>query len=113
MTRRTRLVLRALLAGPTRGMFGLDICRALDIPAGAAYPIFARLEHFGWLSSYWEDCDPVAEGRPQRRYYQLTDVGKQRAVLTYLPEFCRACEGSHFWIDSRWRRVLHRLGWWP
>ena len=33
----------------------------------------------GWLTSRWEDIDPRAEGRPARRYYQLTPDGIELA----------------------------------
>jgi DNA-binding PadR family transcriptional regulator len=39
------------------------------------HPILARLESVGWLQSRWEDVDPRTEGRPPRRYYQLTAAG--------------------------------------
>jgi hypothetical protein len=42
-------------------------------------PILARLETVGWLTSRWEDIDPRAEGRPTRRYYQLTPNGIELA----------------------------------
>ena len=44
-----------------------------DLAGGTLYPILARLEGRGWLRSEWEE--DVAEGRPARRYYVLTDEG--------------------------------------
>lgn len=49
------------------------------LPSGTVHPILARLETVGWLTSRWEDIDPRAEGRPARRYYQLTPDGLELA----------------------------------
>lgn len=75
MTLSTQLVLRAMIAEPTREMYGLEICQAAELPSGTIHPILARLEGQGWLESHWEDADPRAEGRPRRRYYRLTPDG--------------------------------------
>jgi PadR family transcriptional regulator, regulatory protein PadR len=75
MTLPTQLVLRALIADPTREMYGLEIGRLAELPSGTIHPILARLEGYGWLESRWEDTDPKQEGRPRRRYYRLTPDG--------------------------------------
>jgi DNA-binding PadR family transcriptional regulator len=80
MTLQTQYVLRALLADPARQHYGLQICAETRLPAGTVYPILARLERAGWVRSSWEDpAAHVAEGRPRRRYYKLTDEGAERA----------------------------------
>jgi PadR family transcriptional regulator PadR len=71
----TQLVLRAMLAEPTREMYGLQIGQAAELPSGTIHPILARLEGCGWLESRWEDIDPAKEGRPRRRYYCLSAEG--------------------------------------
>src|ERR687893_2999934 len=81
MTLSTQLVLRTLLAEPTREMYGLQICQAAELPSGTIHPILARLEGCGWLESRWEDVDPVEQGRPRRRYYQLSVEGVESARL--------------------------------
>lgn len=81
MTIPTQLVLRALLAEPTREMYGLQACAAAGLPSGTIHPILARLERLGWLESHWEDISPEQEGRPRRRYYRLTDDGAERARI--------------------------------
>ncbi len=82
MTIPTQLVLRALLAEPAREMYGLQIGAAAGLPSGTIHPILARLEReFGWLTSRWEDAVPAEEGRPRRRYYQLTADGAERARI--------------------------------
>ena len=80
MTIPTQLVLRALLAEPTREMYGLQICEQAGLPSGTIHPILARLEReHGWVTSRWEDIIPQDEGRPRRRYYELTEDGAERA----------------------------------
>ena len=79
MTLSTQLVLRTLLAEPTREMYGLQICQAAELPSGTIHPILARLEGCGWLESRWEDVDPVEQGRPRRRYYRLSTDGAEYA----------------------------------
>jgi PadR family transcriptional regulator, regulatory protein PadR len=79
MTIPTQLVLRALLAEPTRERYGLDIGDEAGLPSGTIHPILARLEGVRWVESRWEDVDPRAEGRPARRYYRLTSAGVEYA----------------------------------
>lgn len=78
MTIPVQLVLRAMLAEPTREMYGLQICEAAGLPSGTIHPILARFEGMGWLESHWEDTDPQQAGRPRRRYYRLTEDGAER-----------------------------------
>jgi PadR family transcriptional regulator PadR len=80
MTLPTQLVLRALIADPTRAMYGLEIGKLAELPSGTIHPILARLEGYGWLESRWEDVDPQREGRPRRRYYRLTPDGIAHAA---------------------------------
>ena len=56
--------------------FGLDIMETTGLPSGTVYPTLARLEKRGYLRAAWEP-DTVArgEGRPKRRYYQVTPEG--------------------------------------
>src|SRR5215469_7298223 len=80
MTLQTQYVVQALLADSTGEHYGLQICAETKLPAGTVYPILARLERVGWIRSSWEDpAAHVAEGRPRRRYYKLTDEGAERA----------------------------------
>lgn len=71
MTLPTQLVLRELMADPSRSMYGLELCAAAGLPSGTIHPILARLERVGWLVSEWEEVDPHEKGRPRRRYYRL------------------------------------------
>jgi PadR family transcriptional regulator, regulatory protein PadR len=81
MTLPTQLVLRVLLAEPTREMYGLQVCEAAGLPSGTIHPILARLEGLGWLESRWEDASPQEEGRPRRRYYYWSKDGAERARI--------------------------------
>jgi PadR family transcriptional regulator, regulatory protein PadR len=81
MTLPTQLVLRAMLAEPTKEMYGLEICEAAGLPSGTIHPILARFEKLGWLESRWEDANPQEEGRPRRRYYRFTEDGAERASI--------------------------------
>jgi DNA-binding PadR family transcriptional regulator len=80
MTLQTQLVLRVMLAEPAAERYGLQLCAETGLASGTIYPIVARLEQFGWVESSWEDPrEHVAEGRPRRRYYRLTDEGAELA----------------------------------
>jgi DNA-binding PadR family transcriptional regulator len=59
---------------------GVEICTAAGLASGTIHPILARLERFGWLESRWEGIDPAVEGRPRRRYYQLSSDGAEQAT---------------------------------
>src|SRR5512132_4500457 len=71
----TQLVLHALLADPSKELYGVEIGQAAGLPSGTVHPILARLETVGWLTSRWEEIDPRTQGRPARRYYHLTPDG--------------------------------------
>jgi PadR family transcriptional regulator PadR len=75
MTTSLLKVVAALLAEPAAERYGLQIMHDTGLPSGTLYPILVRLERAGWVESRWEDVDPVAEGRPSRRYYRLTGEG--------------------------------------
>ena len=75
MTARTRRVLGAVLAQPTRGMTAREIAGSAGVPGGAAHPILARLEGVGWVESRWAEADPREPVRPPRRAYTVTADG--------------------------------------
>jgi DNA-binding PadR family transcriptional regulator len=68
--------LRILAAVRGGRAFGLDIVRTAGLPSGTVYPTLGRLKTSGLVRSHWED-QRVAEreGRPRRRYYELTPAG--------------------------------------
>jgi len=71
-------VLEVLLAGDDE-LYGLKIARAAGRPTGSVFPILARLEQLGWVTSEWESGDPAARG-PRRRFYRLNGVGSPSAL---------------------------------
>jgi len=79
VTRQTLAVLGALIQCPREGLSGAQIARTTKLPSGTLYPILARLEQAGWLESQWETGDPHTLGRPRRRFYEVTDLGENRA----------------------------------
>jgi PadR family transcriptional regulator, regulatory protein PadR len=82
ITPQTGVVLKALLAAPSEGLYGLQIAGVVRLPTGSIYPILARLEHAGWINADWEPQDQAAAaGRARRRrYYWLTHVGRRTAT---------------------------------
>lgn len=79
MTMSTRVVLQTLLQKSGQEMYGLQISREAKLPSGTIHPILARLERLGWVESFWEEIDPIKQGRPRRRYYRLSAKGAARA----------------------------------
>lgn len=61
--------------------YGLDIVAHTGMPSGTVYPTLGRLKRSGLVRARWED-QRIAdrEGRPRRRYYELTGDGA--AALT-------------------------------
>jgi PadR family transcriptional regulator, regulatory protein PadR len=66
-------VLEVLLGGDDE-LYGLKIAKAAGRPTGSVFPILAKLEDCGWVSSEWEAADPGARG-PRRRFYRLSPDG--------------------------------------
>ncbi len=56
--------------------YGLDIITRTGMPSGTVYPTLGRLKKRGLVRARWED-QRIAdrEGRPRRRYYELTPEG--------------------------------------
>jgi DNA-binding PadR family transcriptional regulator len=75
MTTSVLKVLSAMLTDVAVERYGLDLMHDTGLASGTLYPILVRLDQAGWVTSQWEDIDPVAEGRPSRRYYLLTPHG--------------------------------------
>ena len=69
--------------------YGFDIIDRTQLPSGTVYPALGRLERDGLVRSAWEnEADAHAEGRPARRYYQLTAPAVK--ALTDAAAFYRA-----------------------
>lgn len=92
MTGPVQQILRAMLADPAAPRYGLEISKLAGLETGTLYPVMARLEMVGWVESSWEDPGlGVREGRPRRRYYQLTRDGAEQARIA-LAEISRIRE---------------------
>ena len=116
MTLPTQLVLRSLLADPTREMYGLEICTEAGLPSGTIHPILARLEGLGWLESRWED-DASAHTRVSERGHRAGGVAQPvqvldptvRAVDRLQPRGARRHQQPHPRVVVRVVRVPGRL----
>ena len=65
-----------LQAIANRFEYGFDIIDHTGLPSGTVYPALSRLERDGFVKSSWEDeRDAHADGRPARRNYRLTAHG--------------------------------------
>jgi len=76
-----------LAALRNRVRYGLDIIDETGLLAGTVYTTLRRLEKRGLVKSRWEDpAVAEAEGRPRRRYYEITAEGAtelERAVTRF------------------------------
>jgi DNA-binding PadR family transcriptional regulator len=69
------LLLQAVAQGHA---YGFDLMEVAALPSGTVYPLLRRLEARGLVSSRWEDQEESAvDGRPRRRYYQVTAAGRE------------------------------------
>ena len=69
------LVLQALSKGHR---YGFEIMDFTGLPSGTTYPILRRCEHKELVRSRWEALSQAhADGRPARRYYELTGAGRE------------------------------------
>lgn len=79
VTAQLQRVILLFLRNPSEHYYGLQVAREAGLQRGTLYPILARLEAAGWVTSEWETIDPSVEGRRPRRYYRLTDDGLRHA----------------------------------
>lgn len=70
-------LLEVLIDDLSAERYGFELSKSTGLKSGTLYPILARLESAGWLSSGWESA--AVTGRPRRRYYHLTGVGADAA----------------------------------
>jgi len=81
LTYPTAIALAAISAGHR---YGFDIMDATGLPDGTVYPILRRLESRGYLHGSWEREEVAfAEGRPPRRYYELTSGGLRALTAAF------------------------------
>ncbi|HEX3921250.1 MAG TPA: PadR family transcriptional regulator [Streptosporangiaceae bacterium] len=74
-------VLRVFLTDVSALHYGYDLMKAARLPSGTLYPMLARLQEQGLVTSQWEAPPEDAGGRPPRKYYQLTGEGVRVARL--------------------------------
>lgn len=75
-TRKTKPRLHTLQALSKLGVsHGFEIATRAQLKQGTVYGILMGFEQDGFVESRWEDSPP--EGRPRRRFYRLTDSGRQ------------------------------------
>ena len=89
------LILRTLMAGPAHGHTIATIIERtsgeiLQVEHGSLYPALYRLDHRGWIASFWG----TSENNRKAKYYRLTPAGrKQLAAET-----------------TRWDRLVKGIG---
>lgn len=61
--------------------YGFDIMDLTGLPSGTVYPALRRLEEQGFVKSKWEsEAKAQRDGRPARKYYEVTKAGKEALV---------------------------------
>jgi PadR family transcriptional regulator, regulatory protein PadR len=78
MTRPLERLLTTLLSNPSAHWYGYELMKTTKLTSGTLYPMLARLQERGMVTSEWEPAPTVA-GRPPRKYYQLTGEGARVA----------------------------------
>jgi DNA-binding PadR family transcriptional regulator len=73
-------VLAAFCDAGVKRLSGADIAKITGLASGTLYPILLRFEEAGFLKSEWESEEPARMGRPRRRYYRLTALGRREAL---------------------------------
>lgn len=75
----TRAVVYVLLKNADGEIHAFGVCKATGLATGIVVPVLRRLEGMGWLTS-WMETPQVAHplGRRPRRYYRLTELGRQQ-----------------------------------
>ena len=74
LTMTSALILEAVGVGHG---YGFDIMEATGLPSGTVYPALRRHEQLELVRSKWEGTQKaVAEQRPARKYYKLTNRGE-------------------------------------
>lgn len=58
-------------------LWGYALSKESGIRSGVLYPQLDRMLGEGWLVDDWEDPAETDRNRPPRRYYRLTDSGRE------------------------------------
>jgi len=85
----TLAVLDTIAAAMSAGdrVWGLRICQSTGLGSGTVYPILERLEDAGWIMAEWEQLQPCS--RPRRRFYELTNAGRNELAEARLKRAAR------------------------
>jgi len=79
ITRQTEAMLTLMASNPTGEWSGSEITLACGLKSGTVYPGLIRMYGRGWVTWRWEEVSPAEAGRPRKRFYKLTAVGKRVA----------------------------------
>ena len=81
--------------------WGYELSKRSGVRSGVLYPMLTRMLDEGWVQDGWEDPATIRDKRPPRRYYELTDKGRQElgAVLDKAER------------DTRFTLPVGRLAW--
>jgi PadR family transcriptional regulator, regulatory protein PadR len=87
------LILRTLITGPAHGHTIAHVIEhssenVLEVEQGSLYPALHRLEHRGWVTSYWGN----SENNRKAKFYKLTADGRKQ--LTAQTERWRLLVGA-------------------
>ena len=67
----------AIMQDPNGRHWGYNLGKESGVKSGVLYPMLTRMLALGWLVDGWEDHNGL-KGRPPRRYYELTDLGRTK-----------------------------------
>jgi PadR family transcriptional regulator PadR len=89
------LILRTLITGAAHGHTIAHVIEhmsenVLEVEQGSLYPALHRLEHRGWVSSYWG----ASENNRKAKFYKLTAAGRKQLTTE----------------TNRWRTVVAAIG---
>lgn len=89
------LILRTLVTGAAHGHTIAHVIEhtsdnILEVEQGSLYPALHRLEHRGWVTSYWG----ASENNRKAKFYKLTPAGKKQLTAE----------------KDRWRQLVAAIG---
>jgi PadR family transcriptional regulator PadR len=90
----------AIMETSDEQLWGYDLSKRSGVRSGVLYPMLTRMLEDGWLSDGWEDPNTIHVKRPPRRYYELTEHGREE-----LRRLLQAARNE--------RRFAKLLGWSP
>ena len=86
ITRNVLRLLSVMVNNHEHDFYGLELAEMLKMSYGSLLPVLTRLEKAEWLETDWENIDPTKVGRPQRKYYRLSESGLPKAKATVKSE---------------------------